>query len=249
MDDGQMQVLSMFGLPFRASTLDESARGIINAAVARRKALVVTPNVDHVVMLHRDREMRAIYESAEFLFADGMPLVWLSKLLPGPALPERVTGADLLVRICELAPSSGLRLFFLGGLRGVARQAAVRLMGRIPGLNVVGTYCPPFGFETDEEETERIIKQCNARRPDLLFVGVGAPKQEKWSVRNMARLDVGPIICCGASFDFPAGIISRAPVLLQRSGLEWLWRLFQEPRRLWKRYLLRDPAFVRHPAR
>lgn len=205
---------------------------------------MITPNVDHIVTLHLDPGLRSIYENADFLFADGMPLVWLSKLLPGPGLPERVTGVDLLLRICELAPIYDSRLFFLGGLAGVADAAAARLKKRIPDLKIVGTYCPPFGFEKDGDETAKIIKFCNDKRPDLLFVGVGAPKQEKWSWNNLSQLDVGAIVCIGASFDFAAGLIRRSPAVLQKLGLEWLWRLAHEPRRLSRRYLTKDPLFA-----
>jgi N-acetylglucosaminyldiphosphoundecaprenol N-acetyl-beta-D-mannosaminyltransferase len=234
----------IFALYFQPVTLSEAANQVLIAAVERRKGLVVTPNVDHVVMLNEDKEMRRIYEDAILLYADGMPLVWLSKILPVDPLPERVTGADLLPLVCARSAGQRLRIYLLGGNPGVADRAAVEMTRQYPGLIVAGTYCPPFGFEHDPEETSKIVADINSRRVDILFIGVGAPKQEKWAAANLEELSVGPILCVGASFDFAAGVIKRAPAILQNAGLEWLWRLAMEPRRLWKRYLLRGIRFV-----
>jgi len=234
----------MFGLDYCACTLTEAAQMVVHAARSKTKGLIVTPNVDHVVSMQKDAEMFGLYQQAMFRFADGMPLVWFSKILRGHSLPERVTGADLLPEIARLAALKGLTLYFLGGMPGVAEKAALKLKRSYPLLRVVGTYSPPFGFDKDSTESERIVDMINASGADILFVGVGAPKQEKWAAQYMARLNVGPILGVGASFDFAAGTIKRAPLWMQRSGMEWSWRLMQEPGRMWKRYILKDSQFV-----
>ena len=234
----------IFNVDFECASLDSGTEQIIAAARSGRKGLVVTPNVDHVVVLQDDPEMQAIYREALFRFADGMPLVWFSKLACNTPLPERVTGADLLPAICQKSAGTGLNLYFLGGNPGIAERAADSLRRQYPGVAIVGTYCPPFGFEHDPAETERIIADINACQVDILFVGVGAPKQEKWAAACLSRLNVGPILCIGAAFDFAAGSIRRAPKLLRNAGLEWVWRMASEPRRLWKRYLVRGSRFL-----
>lgn len=234
--------VEMFGLEYCACGLHEAAQLIVDAA--DRKGLVTTPNVDHVMSMQDDEEMFEIYRNAMFCFADGMPLVWFSRCFRGKGLPRRVTGADLLPEVARLAAHHGLKLFFLGGLPGVAEQASIRLRHENPSLCVAGTYCPPFGFEKDELESERIVRMINDSGADLLFIGVGAPKQEKWAAKYMDKLHVGPIIGVGAAFDFAAGTIKRAPRWMQRNGLEWIWRLKQEPDRLWRRYILRDSQFI-----
>jgi N-acetylglucosaminyldiphosphoundecaprenol N-acetyl-beta-D-mannosaminyltransferase len=236
--------VNMFGLDYCACTLTEAAQMVVAAARTKTKGLVVTPNVDHVISMQKDHEMFELYRRAMFRFADGMPLVWFSKCLREGSLPERVTGADLLPEIARIAALRGFKLYFLGGLPGVAEKAAFKLKRIHPLLNVAGTYSPPFGFDQDAAESERIVKMINDSGADILFVGVGAPKQEKWAAQYMDQLNVGPILGVGASFDFAAGTIKRAPLWLQRNGMEWSWRLMQEPGRLWKRYILKDSQFV-----
>ncbi len=236
--------VNMFGLDYCACTLTEAAQMVIEAGHKKTKGLVVTPNVDHVVTMQKDSEMFELYRSAMLRFADGMPLVWFSKWHRGPSLPQRVCGSDLLPEVARLAAQQGLKLFFLGGMPGVAEKAALNLSQRHPSLRICGTYSPPFGFDKDTEESERIVKMVNDAGTDILFVGVGAPKQEKWAAQYMGQLNVGPILGVGASFDFAAGTIQRAPLWLQRIGMEWSWRLMQEPGRLWKRYILKDSQFV-----
>jgi len=205
---------------------------------------IVTPNVDHIVMLRHDKEFRAVYTGAAAIFADGMPLVWASRLL-GKPLKERVAGSDLFPAVCELAVRKGYGLFFLGGLPGVAEAAKSELDKRYPGLNVVGTYSPPFGFENDAAENRKIINLINAKKPEILFIGLGAPKQEKWIARHIDALDTRVALCTGAAFDFIAGNVKRAPRWMQRTGFEWFYRLISEPGRLWKRYLVDDAAFLK----
>jgi N-acetylglucosaminyldiphosphoundecaprenol N-acetyl-beta-D-mannosaminyltransferase len=205
---------------------------------------VVTPNVDHVVRLQRNREFSDIYAGASAVFPDGMPIIWASRLL-GVPLKERVTGADLLPDVCNLSSSKGYRLFFLGGRPGVARAAGERLCNRYPPLRLVGTYSPPFGFEHDRKENNKIITMINSKKPDILFVGLGCPKQEKWIHNNIGKLGINVALCTGAAFDFVAGSMKRAPEWVQKMGLEWFHRLLSEPGRLWKRYLVDDTVFLK----
>jgi N-acetylglucosaminyldiphosphoundecaprenol N-acetyl-beta-D-mannosaminyltransferase len=235
---------TMFGLIFESVTFASAVTQILDAAKQKKKGLIVTPNVDHIVMLQDDAEMKRIYENAMFRYADGMPIVWLSKILNGEHLPERVTGADLLIAVCEKSAHTALNIFFLGGNPGIAEQAAKKLQSQFHNLKIAGFYCPPFGFEHNQAETDRIIDDINSRNVDILFIGVGAPKQEKWAAKHLDRLHVGPILCVGAAFDFAAGIIKRAPLWIQKSGMEWFWRLASEPGRMWKRYLVRDSRFI-----
>jgi N-acetylglucosaminyldiphosphoundecaprenol N-acetyl-beta-D-mannosaminyltransferase len=245
----QIPTVALFGLQFQPLAFDAAVEAIAAAAQQRERALVITPNVDHIVTVQQRPEVRQIYRSARFVFADGMPVIWASRFIRGKALPGRVTGADLLPALCARAAERGLSVAFIGGLPGIAQRAAEVMRARHPTLKVVGVHCPPFGFESDPRQTQDIIDLCRAARPDLLFFGVGAPKQEIWSHTHLDQLDVGVVLCIGAALDFAAGTLQRAPLWMQRSGLEWLWRMAQDPRRLLKRYLVRDTAFLGIAAR
>jgi exopolysaccharide biosynthesis WecB/TagA/CpsF family protein len=205
---------------------------------------VVTPNVDHIVRLQHDNEFKKIYQDADLVLADGMPLVWAAKFL-GTPLCEKVSGSDLFIKLCGIAARRKFRLFFLGGNPGDAVKAKEILVRQNPGLVVEGVYCPPFGFETDEQERKKIVELIKAANPDILFVGLGAPKQEKWIYEHYQKIRVPVTMGIGISFSFAAGTIKRAPVWMQKAGLEWFWRLMMEPRRLWKRYLIDDMKFFR----
>lgn len=209
---------------------------------------VLTPNVDHVVRVQRDPEFARIYRDAALVLADGMPVVWASHLL-GTPLKEKVSGSDLFLRLCALAAGRGYGVFFLGAQPGAAAAAAERLRARYPALRVVGHCCPPPGFEDDVTWTARIVRLVTEARPHILFVALGSPKQEKWIRRHQAECQVPVAIGVGASIDFAAGVVRRAPPWMQRGGLEWLWRLLMEPLRLWRRYLLEDPKFLWYVAR
>ncbi|MCO5165843.1 MAG: WecB/TagA/CpsF family glycosyltransferase [Planctomycetes bacterium] len=224
-------------------TMDEAIARIEDLIARRRPEYVVTPNVDHLVKLQADAQFRAVYAEAALVLADGMPLLWASRLL-GTPLREKVSGSDLFIRFAGVAARRRYRLFFLGGRLGAAERAAEVLAARHPGLLVCGVESPPLGFDRDPAANRRVLEQVRAARPDVLFVGLGAPKQEKWIHRW--RLDAGaPVsIGVGVSFEFAAGMVRRAPPWMQRAGLEWAWRLLMEPTRLWRRYLVEDPRFL-----
>lgn len=206
---------------------------------------VVTPNVDHARLLDENPELRAAYSDAGLVLADGMPVVLASRLLRRP-LPERVTGADLVPALFSVADERRpLRTFLLGAGPGVAERAAENIVRRWPAVRIVGTHSPPFGFEKDEAETEAILERLRRTRPDVLVVGLGAPKQELWVHRHRTRIAARAALCVGATIDFLAGEVRRAPVWMQRSGLEWAFRLGSEPRRLFRRYALDAWTFPR----
>ncbi|TWT94082.1 putative N-acetylmannosaminyltransferase [Botrimarina colliarenosi] len=202
---------------------------------------VVTPNVDHAVMFQHDGRLRNAYRNAAMVVADGAPLVAVSRLL-GKRLPERVAGSDLapgLIAAASAASLSGerrMRVFLLGAGPGVADRAAFRIGQQWPGVDTVGTYCPPLGFEKDDAENERILQRIADAAPDVVLIGLGAPKQELWVARFHDRIPARVALCVGATIDFLAGEKKRSPAWMQRNGLEWLHRLASEPRRLAARY-------------
>ena len=234
--------IDLFGMPLHVVGFDDTLDLLVRLAQGEHPAYVVTSNVDHVVRYHRCSEVRSLYTNADLVVADGMPVVWATRLLGRP-VPERVTGSDLFPALCERAASIGLSVFLLGGAEGTARRAAEVMQAQYPRLRFAGTYCPPYGFEQDPAESKRVVDAVRTARPDILFVGLGAPKQENWIVANRdacgAKLSIG----VGISFSFVSGHVARAPRWMQRAGLEWLHRLNEEPRRLWKRYLVEDLPF------
>ena len=205
---------------------------------------VMTVNVDFLRLSYQDRAFRNLINTADLVVPDGMPLLWASRLL-GDALPERVTGVELIEACARLAVARDYSIFLLGAGPGVAQDAAAALTCRYPGLRIAGTYAPPIGpFSADEEM--RMVRMIQEVRPDMLFVAFGAPKQDQWIRKNLGRLGVPVCMGCGASLDFLAGRVKRAPLWMQLHGLEWLYRVGQEPTRLWRRYFIDDlPIFMR----
>lgn len=223
------------GTWFDNVTMDEAIDAIVHLAQRGQPGLVVTPNLDHVLRARRDPEYAALVEQADLVLADGQPIVWLSRLV-GTPLCERVAGSDLFPRLCGRAAHLGLRVFFLGGDPGAAEAARKVLQQRHPNLDVCGTYCPPMGFDRDEGELAKTLAAVREATPDILFVGLGSPKQERWIRDHKGQCGSAVGIGVGISFSFVAGHVKRAPRWLQRLGLEWLHRLCMEPKRLWKRY-------------
>jgi N-acetylglucosaminyldiphosphoundecaprenol N-acetyl-beta-D-mannosaminyltransferase len=205
---------------------------------------IATVNLDFISIAQRDGYFRDTLNDADLAVADGMPLVWVSKLLGRP-LAARITGVELVDECCRLAVEEGASVFLLGAAPGIAETAGRRLRERFPGLRVAGVYAPPFGPLT-ADENERILARVAEARPDFLFVALGAPQQDVWIRANRDRLDVPVCMGVGCVLDLLAGKVSRAPVWMQRSGLEWLFRLVQEPGRLWKRYIVDDLPMLAH---
>jgi N-acetylglucosaminyldiphosphoundecaprenol N-acetyl-beta-D-mannosaminyltransferase len=209
------------------------------ALAAGRGGCIVTPNLDHLRRLARDAGLRDRYALADLRVADGMPLVWASRLQKTP-LPARVAGSDLIWSLSAAAAARGLSVFLLGGDPGTAEEAARRLRSEWPTLRVAGTACPPFGFEQRPELVDGLARALLQARPDLVYVGLGSPKQEALIERLRHTLPHAWWMGVGVSFSFVSGRVRRAPGWVRRIGFEWLHRLAQEPRRLAGRYLIDD---------
>ena len=233
----------VLGVPLHDVTLDEAVAWAVARARSggRTAGHVVTSNLDFARLAARDPEMRRIHVEADLVVPDGMPAVWLSRLV-GPRLRERVAGSDLVPRLAEAARDHGLSVFAVGGAPGVAETALRRLQERFPGLKVAGSASPPVAPLASMDDAD-VLERIRLARPDLLLVAFGAPKQEKWIRLHREALPPALAIGVGGSLDFIAGTQSRAPRWAQRAGLEWLWRLAGQPRRLFKRYLL-DAVFL-----
>ncbi|MFB5763517.1 WecB/TagA/CpsF family glycosyltransferase [Paenibacillus medicaginis] len=238
-----MSRVNMFDVNFDNYDFNDLLEFIDRAIRTQHHSYILTCNVDHVIKLRKDDEFRRVYSDAGAVVADGMPIIWASKLLRKP-LKEKVSGSDLFHKLGEAFEERSYRLFFLGSARGVPERAMHNLQESFPRMNIVGCYSPSYGFEKNEEENKRIVEMLIESRPDIVFVGVGAPKQEKWIYQHYETYRAPVSIGVGATFDFLSGSVKRAPDFMQKSGFEWFWRLSQEPRRLWKRYLIEDSQFV-----
>ena len=216
-------------------TMKEAVDEIDRLISERRTAYVVTPNLDHIVNLESDAELAEIYKNADLVVADGKPLIWISKLNKQP-IKEKISGSDLFPNMCGMAAKKGYSIFILGAADGVAAQAAKNLINSYPGLQIVGTYSPPIGFEGDEGEMEKITNLIHEVHPDILAVSLGSPKGEKYIYRNLKINHVPLSISIGATIDFEANNVKRAPKWMADHGLEWLFRITQDPKRLTKRY-------------
>jgi len=208
---------------------------------------IVTGNLDHLYRLEHDEEFQQAYQSASLVLADGMPIVWLSRLFRSSGeqvLPERVAGSDLLIELARHSSVTGTRLFLLGGAPGAADGTRAVLEARFPGCVICGTYCPPYESFNTAEEQEQIRKIVRVANPDILLVAFGAPKQEKWILRNKALLGVPVLLGVGGSFEMASGMVKRAPKLFQMLGMEWAFRMLQDPSRLWHRYIGNDLPFL-----
>jgi N-acetylglucosaminyldiphosphoundecaprenol N-acetyl-beta-D-mannosaminyltransferase len=231
--------VAMFGVEIDPLRMDQAVAQIRAwvADSASQCRFVVTPNVDHVVMLQHHAGLRAAYRDAGMVLVDGTPVLWSSRLLSQP-VPERVAGSDLVPALFdEASQQEPLRVYLLGAAAGVADRAAASIRRRWPGVDVAGTYSPPLGFERDGAENEAILQRIAAAKPDVLIVGLGAPKQELWVHQHRDRLAAKVALCVGATIDFLAGERSRAPIWMRDAGLEWLYRVASEPRRLASRYV------------
>lgn len=230
--------LELFGIRIDPLTIHQATDHILGTVASNRDdcPFAVTPNVDHIVQLQTDEALKAAYTAADLVLVDGKPVLWAARLL-GAAIPGTVPGSDLVPTLFDAAQKrDGLTVFLLGADPGVAERAVNRIAQRWPKVRVIGAYSPPFGFEREEGMNAEIVARINARRPQVLILGLGAPKQENWIRTHRDRLRVGYALCAGATIDFLAGEKKRAPVWLRRIGLEWLHRLLSEPRRLWRRY-------------
>jgi N-acetylglucosaminyldiphosphoundecaprenol N-acetyl-beta-D-mannosaminyltransferase len=232
-----MKRVRLFGIDIDPIRLEDAAIRVVGMAKDGGPCrYVVTPNVDHVLIYQKTEALRAAYSDAALVIADGLPLVLAAQALGRP-IPERVAGSDLVPAVFGQARErSPLKVFLLGAGPGVAERAARRVEDRWKGVRVVGTYSPPFGFERDRGENETILHRVREAAPELLLVGLGAPKQEVWVHAHRRHIAASMALCIGATIDFLAGEKARAPDWMKRIGLEWFHRMSSEPRRLAPRY-------------
>jgi N-acetylglucosaminyldiphosphoundecaprenol N-acetyl-beta-D-mannosaminyltransferase len=231
------------GLPVDRVTFAQALDAIESLVASRRGGSVFTPNVDHVVQFSEDPRLREAYERASLSLADGMPIVWASRLF-GEPIPQKISGSDLVAPLLERAGARGWRVFLLGGNDGVAEAAAAKMTAAHPGLKIVGTLAPRVNLDEPPDRRASIVEAVRAATPDLVLFAFGAPKQELFIAEVQDALRPAVLLGVGASLDFLAGTVPRAPAWMSEHGLEWAYRLAREPRRLWKRYLVRDPKFL-----
>ncbi len=238
-----LPTVDLLGVTLHAIREQQAIDVVIGSLSHGRGGWVVTPNLDILRRCVHDRAFHELIAGADLVLADGMPLVWASRL-QGTPLPERVAGSSLITPLTGAAASAGRRVFLLGGAPGTADGAAAVLRQRFPDLGVAGTYCPPIGFEHDEQQWEMMTKILVESRPDIVYVALGSPKQEQVAVQLRKHLPDAWWLGIGISFSFLTGDVRRAPKWMQRLGLEWVHRLWQEPGRLARRYLIDGIPFA-----
>jgi N-acetylglucosaminyldiphosphoundecaprenol N-acetyl-beta-D-mannosaminyltransferase len=235
--------LAVLGIPLGLTDYERALDWIDATVAARRRKYVCVCNVHTVMASAEDDELHDALMGSSLNVPDGQPLVWAINLL-GHSLGDRVYGPELMARACARGAQTGQRLYLYGGRnQGALVQLALNLRQRYPGVKIVGGYSPPHRPLTDDER-EAVIKEINGSRADVVWVGIGVPKQEKWMASMRDELDAPVLIGVGAAFDFHAGLVPQAPNWIQESGLEWAYRLAHEPRRLWRRYTRYNPRFV-----
>jgi N-acetylglucosaminyldiphosphoundecaprenol N-acetyl-beta-D-mannosaminyltransferase len=235
--------VAVLGVPLGLTDYERTLDWIDAMVAARSRGYVCVCNVHTVMASAEDPELRRALLGSSLNVPDGQPLVWALAAL-GHRLDDRVYGPELMARACDRSAASGQRIYLYGGRnQGALVQLALNLRHRYPGVKIVGGYSPPHRSLTDEERSF-VVREINRSRADVVWVGIGVPKQEKWMAQLRAELDAPLLIGVGAAFDFHAGLVPQAPAWMQGHGLEWAYRLAREPRRLWRRYLRYNPRFV-----
>jgi N-acetylglucosaminyldiphosphoundecaprenol N-acetyl-beta-D-mannosaminyltransferase len=224
-------------------TFEEAVELVCRRAQERKGGYVVTPNVDHVVLAEHDDTLKQAYDEAFLSLVDGKPLLWWARTLGHP-FPAKISGSDFTEPLVARAAELGLPVYFLGAQEGVGRRAADILQQRVPRLEVAGVVSPPLGFERSPEQLDAIFSDVEKSGARILLIALGCPKQEHFMYRERARLSSVVALGIGGTFDFIAGHVKRAPRVFSELGLEWTWRLAQQPRRMAERYLVRDRAIV-----
>lgn len=235
--------VALMGLDFAALSERETIKYVMDALLAGRGGWVATVNLDILRQWHRTPELKALLSDADLVVADGMPLIWAGGIQGSP-LPERVAGSTLVRTLTAAAAVADASVFLLGGNPGAADAAVHALAAECPGVRLAGTLCPPVGFEHNSAWMNRIERSLAETAPDIVFVGLGCPKQERLIVALRERMPRTWFMGCGISFSFLSGEVRRAPAVVQRFGFEWLHRLFQEPKRLYRRYLVHGIPFL-----
>lgn len=224
--------------------MSQALSAIEQMVLRGKKSYIVAVNVDVVMKIEEDLYLKKITDKADMVLVDGKPLIWISNWHKKP-VKAKISGSDLIPLLCELAANKGYSIFIIGGKEGIAEQARRRLEEKLSRINIVGTYAPPFGFEKDETELQKINEMISRVHPDLLIACFGCPKQEKWIYENYQKYDAKVSICAGATVDFLAGNVNRAPKWMSEHGLEWFYRFLQEPKRMFKRYFIDDVKILK----
>jgi N-acetylglucosaminyldiphosphoundecaprenol N-acetyl-beta-D-mannosaminyltransferase len=235
--------VDILGTPVSSLTMDELFSDWESVIKSGEKAQVCITPVNSILAARATARVQEIYKHADYVFCDGVPVKWASEFLGDP-IKERITGLDVLPRIFPFAASRNFTLFLLGASPGVAEMLKKVMEVKHPGVKIVGTFVPPFREVFSKEENQQMIDAINAVKPDLLLVSLTAPKQDIWIAENLAKLDTHVAIGIGGAFEVAAGMIQRAPQWMQKSGLEWLYRFLQEPKRMFRRYFVEAPVFI-----
>ncbi|TLS35159.1 WecB/TagA/CpsF family glycosyltransferase [Pseudalkalibacillus caeni] len=238
----KLHKVQLMGINFDNLSMSTLIEDISLLKKNKQKKFIVTPNVDFLIRSKKNGDFKNIVNSADISIADGMPIVWVSKLIKQP-LVERVTGADLLDRVCAESKEKEFNIYLLGASPDSNKKAIKNLKEKYPGVRIVGGYSPTFSQVFNEEENKKIISDINKLRVNCLFVAFGSPKQEKWIKENIDSLNINIAVGCGAAIDFAAGK-KRAPKWMRSVGLEWLFRFLLEPKRLGKRYIVTNSLFL-----
>lgn len=224
-------------------SMDETIQAIDTFIQQKKRSYIVAINVDVVMKIEKDTYLKEITDQADMVLVDGKPLIWISKIHKRP-VKAKISGSDLVPQLCEKAAKSGYTIFIIGGKDGIAEQAKLRLEKQMQDIRIVGTYAPPLGFEKDQQELDKINRMISDVHPDLLIACFGCPKQEKWIYENYQKYDATVSVCAGATVDFLAGNVKRAPKWMSDHGLEWFYRFLQEPKRMFKRYFVDDVRII-----
>lgn len=246
-----MNKVNIAGVRFDILTIDSTCKLMESYIIKNRNSASVKPkciqaaNVDAVVKAHIHDDMKRIVNKFDITIADGMPIVWFSRLLGNP-LKERIAGPDLFSRFNEIANKNSFSYYFLGSTEETLEKLIKRLKSEYPNIKILGYYAPPYSDMKDFEENKSICDKINKVKPDVVWVSFGCPKQERWIFDNKENIETSVLMGIGAAFDFYAGTIKRAPLFMQKIGLEWFYRFLQEPKRLWKRYFVEGPLFVKY---
>jgi len=235
--------ITLMEMPIDAVTEDEAVTTVGDALDQGRGGWVITPNLDHLRAFQTDPEIRPHFREADLVLADGMPLIWASRVQDTP-LPERVAGSDLIWSLTDEASRRDASVYLVGGNPGTAAEAGDTLREASPGLRVAGSQCPPMGFEQDPEKVEEVVTAVEHEHPDIVYVGLPLDKQVDLIPKLRRRLPHAWFLGLGVSFSFVTGDVRRAPEWMQRAGVEWIHRLLQEPRRLARRYLVEGLPFA-----
>jgi N-acetylglucosaminyldiphosphoundecaprenol N-acetyl-beta-D-mannosaminyltransferase len=239
MDGSSMKKVKLLNTFVNDISMSETLDLIEKLINSNKKSYLVAVNVDVIMKIECDNYLKKITDNADIVFVDGKPLIWISRLYKR-AIKEKISGSDLVPILCELAGEKGYTIYILGGKEGIADLAKKKLKSKLPGIQIVGTYSPPFGFEKDEQELNKINNLISKSHPDILIVCFGCPKQEKFIYENYKSYDAKVSICAGATVDFLADNVKRAPSWMSEYGFEWLYRFLQEPKRMFKRYFVDD---------